>query len=44
MAGKVICVPGALNLATTLAARVAPRWLVRRVGGSVARKMTPSGG
>lgn len=44
MAGKVICVPGALNLATTLAARAAPRWLVRRVGGSVARKMTPSGG
>jgi len=43
MRGKVICVPGALNLAATLAARAAPRWLVRRVGGTVARKLTPPG-
>ena len=33
MRGEAIKVPGALNLAGTLAARAAPKWLVRRVGG-----------
>jgi short-subunit dehydrogenase len=37
--GKVICVPGALNRAATVAGRATPRWLVRRVGGAVARRM-----
>jgi short-subunit dehydrogenase len=36
--GDVICVPGALNLATVVAGRALPKWLVRRVGGAVARR------
>jgi hypothetical protein len=39
--GTVICVPGALNQAATVAGRAAPRWLVRRVGGAIARRMRP---
>ena len=31
--GDVIRVPGVLNLATILAARATPKWLLRRVGG-----------
>lgn len=38
MAGEAIRVPGAVNLATTLVARATPKWLVRRVGGLLARK------
>jgi hypothetical protein len=37
MRGETIRVPGALNLATTLASRATPRWLVRRLGGAMAR-------
>lgn len=37
MRGDAICVPGVLNLATTLAARAAPKWLVRRVSGLLGR-------
>lgn len=39
MRGDVICVPGSLNLVGTLAARAAPKWLVRRVGGAMVRRM-----
>jgi len=39
MAGEVIAVPGALNLAATTAARAAPRWLVRRIAGALGRSM-----
>jgi uncharacterized protein len=38
MKGEVITVPGAVNRAATLAARVAPKWLVRRLGGALGRK------
>jgi uncharacterized protein len=38
MKGEVITVPGAVNRAATLAARAAPRWLVRRLGGALGRK------
>jgi hypothetical protein len=37
MRGKVIEVPGAMNLAATLAARATPKWLLRRVAGTVTR-------
>ncbi len=37
--GDVICVPGALNRATVVAGRALPKWLVRRVGGAVARRL-----
>jgi hypothetical protein len=37
--GQTICVPGAFNEAVTLAARAAPKWLLRRVAGSLARRM-----
>ncbi len=37
MNGEVVRVPGALNLATVLAGRAAPKWLLRRVSGAVAR-------
>ena len=37
MNGEVIHVPGALNLATVLAGRATPKWLLRRVSGAVAR-------
>jgi len=39
MAGEVIAVPGALNLAATTATRAAPKWLVRRIGGALGRSM-----
>ena len=39
--GDVICVPGAINLATTLAARATPKWLLRRVSGAMTRRLTP---
>lgn len=38
MAGEVVRVPGALNLAGMLAARIAPKWLVRRLSGVLGRK------
>ena len=37
--GDVICVPGALNLAGTLAARATPKWLLRRVSGAMVRRL-----
>ncbi len=40
MAGEVIRVPGALNLAATLLARATPKWLVRRVTGGMGRLTT----
>ncbi len=36
--GDAIKVPGVLNLASVLAARAAPKWLVRRIGGAVGRR------
>jgi short-subunit dehydrogenase len=38
MRGEVIKVPGIVNLATTLASRATPRWLLRGVSGIVARR------
>jgi short-subunit dehydrogenase len=38
MRGEVIKVPGVVNLASTLAARAAPKWLVRGLGGWVTRR------
>ncbi|MCB1677176.1 MAG: hypothetical protein KDI16_00660 [Halioglobus sp.] len=35
--GTPIVVPGFLNLASTLAARTTPNWLVRRVTGLMGR-------
>lgn len=40
MRGDVICVPGVINRAAMLASRSAPKWLLRRVGGYLARKAT----
>jgi short-subunit dehydrogenase len=37
LAGEVICVPGTLNLAATMTSRAAPRWLVRRLAGTVSK-------
>lgn len=37
MAGEVIRVPGALNLAASLAARAAPKWMVRSFAGALGR-------
>jgi uncharacterized protein len=39
MNGDVICVPGALNRAATVAGRATPRWLLRRVSGALVRAM-----
>ena len=39
MRGEVIKVPGVLNLATMLASRATPKWLLRRVSGALARKL-----
>jgi short-subunit dehydrogenase len=39
MAGEVIAVPGNVNWATVVAARAAPKWLVRRVVGAVGRNV-----
>lgn len=38
MRGDVICVPGAVNRAVTLGSRATPKWLVRKIGGLIARK------
>lgn len=38
MRGDVIKVPGALNLAGTLAARATPKWLLRSLSGMVVRR------
>jgi hypothetical protein len=38
LGGKVIEVPGAMNLVATLAARATPKWLLRRVAGTVTRR------
>ena len=38
MRGDVICVPGVINRAAMLASRSTPKWLLRRVGGYLARK------
>jgi short-subunit dehydrogenase len=35
--GEVICVPGMVNLAATVAGRTVPKWLLRRVSGIVGR-------
>jgi uncharacterized protein len=37
--GEVIRVPGALNLATILAARATPKWLLRRMSGAMVRRL-----
>ena len=37
MKGDAICVPGAINLATTLATRATPKWFVRKLGGLLGR-------
>jgi short-subunit dehydrogenase len=39
MRGEVIRVPGVANLAATLAARATPKWLLRRVAGTVTRQL-----
>jgi uncharacterized protein len=39
MKGDVICVPGALNRAATVAGRATPRWLLRRVSGALVRAL-----
>ena len=39
MKGDVICVPGAINLATVVAGRATPKWLLRRVSGALVRRM-----
>ena len=38
MQGTVIAVPGLVNQAVTLAARATPKWLLRRVAGTIARR------
>lgn len=38
--GDVICVPGAVNLAMTVAGRAVPKWFLRRVSGIVGRYST----
>ena len=40
--GDVICVPGTVNLAATLAGRTVPKWLLRRVSGILGRYTTRS--
>ena len=37
MNGDVICVPGVVNRAATVAARAAPKWLLRRLAGALGR-------
>jgi uncharacterized protein len=39
MAGTVVCVPGAINRATVSAGRATPKWLLRRISGSLVRRM-----
>ncbi|MGE5336866.1 MAG: SDR family NAD(P)-dependent oxidoreductase [Gemmatimonadota bacterium] len=38
MNGEPIAVPGAVNRAAITAARMAPKWLVRRIGGALGRR------
>jgi len=38
MKGDVIRVPGAVNLATTLASRATPKWLLRQISGMIGRR------
>ena len=38
MRGDAIKVPGVLNLASALATRAAPKWLVRRMGDALGRR------
>lgn len=38
MEGAVITVPGMLNQAVTLASRATPKWLLRRIAGTLARR------
>ncbi|MFT4519052.1 MAG: short-subunit dehydrogenase [Halioglobus sp.] len=35
--GDAICVPGAINLAATVAGRATPRWILRRISGVMGR-------
>jgi short-subunit dehydrogenase len=37
MRGDVICVPGTVNLAATIAGRATPKWMLRRIAGLVGR-------
>jgi hypothetical protein len=39
LSGQVVCVPGAMNLAATVAGRATPRWLLRRVSGALSRRL-----
>ena len=39
LAGEAIRVPGVLNLATILASRATPKWLLRRVSGALVRRI-----
>ena len=39
MKGETIRVPGVLNLATVVAGRATPKWLLRRVSGALVRRM-----
>jgi short-subunit dehydrogenase len=39
LAGEVITVPGAINQAATLAAGATPKWLLRRIAGTLGRKL-----
>jgi short-subunit dehydrogenase len=38
MAGPVIAGPGVVNQAVTLASRATPKWLLRRIAGTLARR------
>ena len=38
MRGEVVCVPGVVNRAAALASRSTPKWLLRRMGGLLARR------
>jgi len=38
MEGAVIAVPGVVNQAVTLASRATPKWLLRRIAGTLARR------
>ncbi len=40
MAGTTVCVPGAVNRAASAWSQVQPRWLVRKLGGLVAREFS----
>lgn len=39
MRGDVICVPGTVNRTAMVASRAAPKWLVRRLGGLIGRRV-----